>query len=431
MLGPIIIKQVVKLAKGTARFDAMANDMIAKFELGCPPKGELERIIQQKNTIVSALSQVSGVINTITKIGTTLDGILTGLNIAVNVIKFLPLPLPPFSPALLATGPATAADTLGDLVKAGKGAVKIIPDALKQIADGINKLIAKLNTIDGLLNPCLAEAGLDGSINSDDLSNLLNTTGTNSDTEVNQETEANLLAQLQPNSNDPLFYKGYKLEIQNDPQNEYSFASRRIQGIEQISGYKIFNQPNQSYSYSSSVQVLIDEIKFRIDLRPVNPVLANAIASGNLTDEQLEDLGFDSGATASGVGSSSSVGFNTGQGPNRFLAASTVVPEFPRVSGRAIVTTLPAKAVITVNGGTGELPNPIGSNFKSFTTAVFNAQLVGGTVNDNIQKIGMNAAKTTKTFEVNFLKKGKYNYQLKIDDLRIIGGGNKVSAEFT
>ena len=67
MLGPIIIKQVVKLAKGTARFDAMANDMIAKFELGCPPKGELERIIQQKNTIVSALSQVSGVINTITK----------------------------------------------------------------------------------------------------------------------------------------------------------------------------------------------------------------------------------------------------------------------------------------------------------------------------------------------------------------------------
>ena len=48
MLGPIIIKQVVKLAKGTARFDAIANDIIAKFELGCPPKGELERIIQQK-----------------------------------------------------------------------------------------------------------------------------------------------------------------------------------------------------------------------------------------------------------------------------------------------------------------------------------------------------------------------------------------------
>ena len=67
MLGPIIIKQVVKLAKGTARFDAIANDIIAKFELGCPPKGELERIIQQKNTITTALTQVSGVIDTITK----------------------------------------------------------------------------------------------------------------------------------------------------------------------------------------------------------------------------------------------------------------------------------------------------------------------------------------------------------------------------
>lgn len=426
MLGPIIIQQVVKLAKGTARFDAMANDMISKFQLGCPPKGELERIIQQKNTITTALTQVSGVINTITKIGTTLDQILTGLSIAVNVIKFLPLPLPPFSPALLATGPAVAVDTLGDLVKAGKGAVKIIPDALGQIAKSIDALISKLNTIDGLLNPCLAEAGLDGSISSDDLSNLLSSTGVNSDTDVNKETEAELLAKLQPNSNDPLFYKGYKLEIQNDPKNEYSFPSRRIYGKEGISGYQIYNQPNQSYSFSSSVEVLIDEIKFRIDLRPANPILTNLISSGNLTDEQLEDLGFDPSATAGGVDASSSSGFNTGQGPNRFLAASTAVPEFPRVSGRAIVTTLPAKAKITINGGSGEENN----GNVSFTNAVFNAQLVGGTTNDKIAFISGGVVKTTKTYTVNFLKKGKYDYDFRIANLRIVNGGNKASIEF-
>ena len=426
MLGPIIIKQVVKLAKGTARFDAIANDIIAKFELGCPPKGELERIIQQKNTITNALSQVSGVINTITKIGTTLDDILTGLNIAVNVIKFLPLPLPPFSPALLATGPAVAVDVLGDLVKAGKGAVKIIPDALKQIADGINKLIEKLSTIDGLLNPCLAEAGLDGSISSDDLSNLLNSTGVNSDTDANKETEAELLAKLQPNADPGLFYKGYKLEIQNDPQNEFSFASRRIKGTEGISGFKIYNQPNQSYSYSSSVEVLIEEIKFRIDLRPVNPILANAIASGNLSDEQLEDLGFGSSTTSGGVDASSSSGFDTGQGPNRFLAASTAVPEFPRVSGRAIVTTLPAKVEITVNGGKGEENN----GNKSFTNVAFNAQLVGGTENDKIAFISGGVEKTTKTYTVNFLKKGKYDYIFRIANLRIVNGGNKATMKF-
>ena len=94
MLTPIIIKQIVKLAKGTARFDAMADSMLEKFELGCPPAGELQRIIAQKQQIISALTQVSSVINTITKIGTTLNGILTGLNIAVNIIKFLPIPLP-------------------------------------------------------------------------------------------------------------------------------------------------------------------------------------------------------------------------------------------------------------------------------------------------------------------------------------------------
>ena len=425
MLGPIIIKQVVKLAKGTARFDAIANDIIAKFELGCPPKGELERIIQQKNTITTALTQVSGVIDTITKIGTTLDQILTGLNIAVNVIKFLPLPLPPFSPALLATGPAVAVDVLGDLVKAGKGAVAIIPDALGQISKGINALIKKLSTIDGLLNPCLAEAGLDGSINSDDLSNLLNSTGVNSDTDVNKEAEAELLAKLQPNSNDPLFYRGWKLVIQNDPQNPYSFPSRRIQGTEGSSGEKIYNQPNKAYSFSSSVEVLLDEIKFRINLKPVNPILANAIASGLLTDEQLEEAGFGSSTTAGGVDASSSSGFDTGQGPNRFLAASTVVPEFPRVSGRAIVTTLPAKMKITINGGTGSR-----GTSKSFTEARFIAQLLGGTPNDKEDYTSSRITRTVSSRTITFPKKGKYSYTLIMSDVFVVNGGNKISMEF-
>ena len=425
MLGPIIIKQVVKLAKGTARFDAIANDIIAKFELGCPPKEELERIIQQKNTITTALTQVSGVIDTITKIGTTLDQILTGLNIAVNVIKFLPLPLPPFSPALLATGPAVAVDALGDLVKAGKGAVAIIPDALGQISKGINALIKKLSTIDGLLNPCLAEAGLDGSINSDDLSNLLNSTGVNSDTDVNKEAEAELLTKLQPNSNDPLFYRGWKLEIQNDPQNPYSFPSRRIQGTEGLSGEKIYNQPNKAYSFSSSVEVLLDEIKFRINLKPVNPILADLIASGSLSDEQLEAQGFGSSTTAGGIDASSSSGFDTGQGPNRFLAASTVVPEFPRVSGRAIVTTLPAKMKITINGGKGSR-----GTSKSFTEARFITQLVGGTPNDKEDYTSSRITRTVSSRTITFPKKGKYSYTLIMSDVFVIDGGNKISMEF-
>ena len=413
MLGPIIIQQVVKLAKGTARFDAMANDMIAKFDQGCPPKAELERIVQQKNTIVTALTQVSGVINTITKIGTTLDQILAGLNIAVNVIKFLPLPLPPFSPALLVTGPAVAVDTLGDLVKAGKGAVKIIPDALGQIAKGIENLITKLGQIDGLLNPCLAEAGLDGSINNEDLNALLNATGTNSDADVNQATESELLARLQPNSNDPLFYKGYKLEIQNDPKNEFSFASRRIMG--EKDKVKLYNLADQGYSYSSSVQVLIDEIKFRIDLNQIPQLSSNALlalrtSNGNLSNNT----------------SPPPSGFNTGQGPNRFLAATTVVPSFPNVSGKVLVTTLPAKAKITINGGE---PGQTVDGNNCYTKATFIADLIGGNPNDKVKLVGKTVTQKTSTFELNFLKKGKYTYNLKIDKLRGTDP-NKVSIEF-
>ena len=41
---------------------------------------------------------------------------------------------------------------------------------------------------------------------------------------VNEEYNKNLLEQLQPGSNNPLLYKGFKLEIQYDPKNEFSFG---------------------------------------------------------------------------------------------------------------------------------------------------------------------------------------------------------------
>lgn len=382
MLAPIIIKQIVKLAKGTARFDAMADSMIEKFELGCPPAGELERIIAQKQQIISALSQVSSVINTITKIGTTLDGILTGLNIAVNIIKFLPIPLPPFAPALLATGPSVAVDILGDLVKAGKGAVKIIPGALKQIADGIAALIDKLNTIDGLLNPCLLEAGLDGSINNDDLSNVLASTGLDSNASVNQATEAELLAKLQPNSNDPLFYKGWKLVIQNEPENTFSFPSRRIEG--EKNNEKIYNLSDKGYSYSSSVTVLIDEIKFRIDLLPITDPALMALLDSNqsgsaggvngqetgtcsigdyTTRAACEGAGGIFTADNSGVSGQDTTTFGSfnasSQGPNRLMGPGVLTPSFGDVSAKIMVETPPAVLKITATTGNVDISTTV------------------------------------------------------------------------
>jgi len=428
MLTPIIIKQIVKLAKGTARFDAMADSMLEKFELGCPPAGELQRIIAQKQQIISALTQVSSVINTITKIGTTLNGILTGLNIAVNIIKFLPIPLPPFSPALLATGPAVVVDILGDLVKAGKGAVGIIPGALKQIADGIAALIAKLNAIDGLLNPCLLEAGLDGSINNSDLSTVLASTGLSSNASVNEATEAELLLQLQPNSNNPLFYKGWKLVIQNEPNNTFSFPSRRIEGTKDLE--KLYNLSDEGYSYSSSVTVLIEEIKFRIDLLQItdpsllNQMDGNQSGSNSGTETGTCSIGsFTTRAACEGAGgiftsdnpnaSSSdttqfgSFNFNS-QGPNRLMGPGILTPQFGNVSAKLMVTTPPATVEIKATTGNININLPLGISFRSTTIVQFIATPdAGGSPISKIVTAGPGQT-TVETFTIT--NPGRYSY---------------------
>ena len=115
-----------------------------------------------------------------------------------------------------------------------------------------------------------------------------------------------MLERLQPNSNNPIIYKGYQLVLEYDPNNQYSFPSRRIKGTflnilndgDNISrpqpgttdeSERLFLRLKDSvlynlksnvpvgegtnsttpypapYSFSSSVQVLVSEIFYEID----------------------------------------------------------------------------------------------------------------------------------------------------------------------
>jgi len=83
-----------------------------------------------------------------------------------------------------------------------------------------------------------------------------------------------LLDQLDPNSNNPLFYRGFRLIIEFDPNNTFSFPARRIKAYN-TKGVILYSAPpdqgsgkintSSKYSFSSSVEVLISEVKFNID----------------------------------------------------------------------------------------------------------------------------------------------------------------------
>jgi hypothetical protein len=268
MISKLISSLTQNAVKSSVKSEIAIDKIIEKFKEGCPPKEDLKKIITQKNQMVNALSTVQGILTSLTKTGQTLEGVITGLQVGVQVIKLLPVPIPPFTPLSVTNTMADTLDTLGDLLKKGKGDVGMIPGALEGVIPMIESTIDKLNQLDLLINKCVEEQNL----TQEEVGTLLNNDiGPFSSSKDNEEYNKNLLEQLQPGSNNPLLYKGFKLEIQYDPKNEFSFDSRRIQALQTFKDKNktkkiiLYNLVNNSYSYSSSVEVLINETKFRID----------------------------------------------------------------------------------------------------------------------------------------------------------------------
>ena len=268
MISKLVSSLTQNAVRSSIKSEIAIDKIIEKFDKSCPPKEELKKIITQKNQMVTALSTVQGILNSLTKTGQTLEGVITGLQVGVQVIKLLPVPIPPFTPLSVTNTMADTLDTLGDLLKKGKGDVGMIPGALEGVIPMIESTIDKLNQLDEKINKCVEEQGL----TQEEVGTLLNNNiGPFSSSKDNEEYNKNLLEQLQPGSNNPLLYKGFKLEIQYDPKNEFSFDSRRIQALQTFKDKNktkkiiLYNLVNNSYSYSSSVEVLINETKFRID----------------------------------------------------------------------------------------------------------------------------------------------------------------------
>jgi len=97
----------------------------------------------------------------------------------------------------------------------------------------------------------------------------------NSNNNINNTTNQALLDQLDQNSNNPLFYKGFRLTIEFDPNNTFSFPARRVKGYNAQEGITLYSVPpdqgsgkvntSSTYSFSTSLQVLIEEVKYNID----------------------------------------------------------------------------------------------------------------------------------------------------------------------
>jgi len=282
-LGTVIAGLVRNAARSLVNFELAVDPLIERLQQSCPPKVELEIIIRQKNSIATALTQTQTALNTMVQTGQTVTGIINVTDIALRVIKNLPLPtsVPPGIgiPISIINRFTDTLIKLSDLIKTNRGIVASITPAVQSLNSDIQTILDALARLDILLAGCLEEqtANLTEEEKEDYFTSLsinLNTLDTTSDPQVNLVGGQALEDSLAPNSNDPLIYKGFKLIIDNDKENKLSFPRRRIIATRIANNVQIVGD----YSFSSSTQILVDEVKFQID-KYLNEQLAEADAS--------------------------------------------------------------------------------------------------------------------------------------------------------
>ena len=300
-------------------------------------EGILNKNIEIKNTLSGALNTVLKPIDTIAKLVSTLNQVIPTLKTVVTIIKALPIPtsVPPGVgiPVNVINGFTDTLITIDDSLTKLGGPITAADQGIKGIQSKIKPIVAKLSILDPIFDKAtqvliLIRILLDFG---GDLENLTPekikgvgdailgrqavikaiTPGplTSDSSAANALANAELDKSLQPGSLKPIIYKGYKLELQSDPDNQYSFPSRRIYGkfqngiienslglnntqntllgvdarlLNSLKDSDIYNLPavvvteenddriteltqGHPYSFSSSTQVLLSEIYYEID----------------------------------------------------------------------------------------------------------------------------------------------------------------------
>lgn len=250
----IIARQIGSIqGKVSAQVQGRVLDILSKFSNQCPSGPEIQKIINQRNNLLNTINAFNSRITVLESTANRFDGVISAIRIAIQVIKNIPTPtafavIPGQVGGVVIGVPFSTLTRLSDnLIRLNKfldtleaereGILGIVNSA----SNTLSTLEQRLNAIDLAIQEC--------SKNSPDLANIL----------AEAQPKENTGSEGTPNAN--YEYKGYKLEIIEDPNSpeiapkRYAIAKDR-RGIVVLKG-----QP----SFSSSTEILLEEIKFRID----------------------------------------------------------------------------------------------------------------------------------------------------------------------
>ena len=261
-LGKILLRLLKMAIKSSLKAEASLDILIEQVSQACPSEDKIEQFIVKKNRINNSLTIIQKLITTTDFTTKTANKIISVLDKIIKLVKALPIPTSPIPiPINVITIASDSLDTAKNIIESGKGVtlggveiIAIINKFLQQVQD-------KLNQVELLLQGCIEQLPEE---KQQELQTLLNTTSTDSSNPVDDKLKGeDLLAKLQPNSNDPLLYRGFRLQIEQNPNNPLeTIPQRRVVGIQVET--EILTVATD-YSFASTTEVLVNEAKFLID----------------------------------------------------------------------------------------------------------------------------------------------------------------------
>jgi hypothetical protein len=275
-------------------------------------ESSLNSTIVTKNELQGALNQIRGPLDKVENLTTTLAVVVNGLKIAITVIKNIPIPtsVPPGVgiPVNVITRFSNSLDTLSKVVDKTQGPIT----AITVVIPVLNNILAQLNEKFAALDPvferqinyistirALLEYGPEATQEEIDdeaakvasgIQESLAVTGNNSSAGINATEDDILLERLKWVTDNPYFYRGWRFILERDPNNTFGFPARRIFTKNRNLNIDLYNTEDGQFSFSSSVQVLIDEAKFIID-RYVKENIQDQNTTESTTTIDLEGIG--------------------------------------------------------------------------------------------------------------------------------------------
>lgn len=242
---PFILKLLLPFGLPTVQ--AVVNkipiDQI-KNQVLCPNKDKILELVRQRNKIINQINKLYKSISILSTLATTFNIASAALKAGIIAVGIIPFPMPPIVPL--------AASKLEEVLKRFGVVINVLTLTLASFGAALGYIIRLSSSLDALLQICSQNLDKDENmfVAINDELNLL----------VNESTGISNQTVLEG----PQIYKGFTLELILDPYNPVIYPKRYAQALTR-NGVPVLKTDS---SFASEPQVLLDQLKFLIDLNP-------------------------------------------------------------------------------------------------------------------------------------------------------------------